>query len=488
PKAKLTVKIPEGFAFYALFPEQYALAANDWSQAHQQFSSRRVLLVGIRSIGTSLSAVVTAMLRALGWEAQRLTVRPHGHPFRREVQMDPASLQQIDWALVIDEGPGASGSSMAAVAATLCGIGVSPAHISFLPGHAHGPGVSANAEVRSWWSTIPQFVVALQRVRWQNHSIERTLALQTQKLLHLAENIEVIDLSAGKWREVAFASTSDWPAVAPQFERMKFLCRSREGPAILWKFFGLAISPDSSWNLSQAVAATMRKRAKRLKIPGPLGVCHGFVGTPWITGQRLRAIDSIVPHLLEKLARYIAFSAGKPLTEVDARSSLARLSNMLFHNTGESLGENVAELTRELSRVITPPIGIPRYSDGQMAPHEWVRTTPGELVKTNCTGHDCDHTLIGPQPIHWDVVGTIVEWDLKEDMIKPFLGHLDRDGFHFAPVELAFYTAAYAAFRLGACRLATTFSDPRECERLERAAKYYEDQLRTTLATALQPA
>src|ERR1051325_4238699 len=50
----LTIKIPEGFAFYALFPEQYCAAAIAWAADHSDVSPKRVLIVGIRSIGTAL--------------------------------------------------------------------------------------------------------------------------------------------------------------------------------------------------------------------------------------------------------------------------------------------------------------------------------------------------------------------------------------------------------------------------------------------------
>src|SRR5207248_4140661 len=115
----LTVKIPEGFAFYALYPEQYCLAALHWLADHKTASPRRAAVVGIRSIGTTLSAVVSAALGAAGWEVQRLTVRPTGHPYSRQAEITREELGEAVWGLVVDEGPGQSGSSMAATAAAL---------------------------------------------------------------------------------------------------------------------------------------------------------------------------------------------------------------------------------------------------------------------------------------------------------------------------------------------------------------------------------
>ena len=52
----VTVKIPEGFAFYALYPEQYIVSAQKWARRTEGPS--RALVIGVRSIGTTLSAVV----------------------------------------------------------------------------------------------------------------------------------------------------------------------------------------------------------------------------------------------------------------------------------------------------------------------------------------------------------------------------------------------------------------------------------------------
>ncbi len=72
----LTVKIPEGFEFYTLYPEQYALAGRRWTRSHRPVAGKVVLVVGLRSIGTTLSAVVGAALRGEGWTVRRITTRP----------------------------------------------------------------------------------------------------------------------------------------------------------------------------------------------------------------------------------------------------------------------------------------------------------------------------------------------------------------------------------------------------------------------------
>src|SRR3712207_1742245 len=76
----IRVKRPEGYAFYALYPEAYFEAA-----AALGLRRRKIQIIGIRSIGTGLAAMVAA---ALGAPAP-VTVRPVGHPFRRELALAP---------------------------------------------------------------------------------------------------------------------------------------------------------------------------------------------------------------------------------------------------------------------------------------------------------------------------------------------------------------------------------------------------------------
>jgi hypothetical protein len=92
PGARLTVNLPEGFTYYALYPEQYTVSALRWVADHAPSTPGHVLVVGIRSIGTTLSAIVAAALAAAGWEARRLTVRPSGPPSDRHVELPSVAV------------------------------------------------------------------------------------------------------------------------------------------------------------------------------------------------------------------------------------------------------------------------------------------------------------------------------------------------------------------------------------------------------------
>ena len=60
------------------------------------------MVVGVRSIGTSLSAAVAAGLRASGSDVCRTTVRPAGDPFNRTVE--PTAEQQRAWRAAAARG------------------------------------------------------------------------------------------------------------------------------------------------------------------------------------------------------------------------------------------------------------------------------------------------------------------------------------------------------------------------------------------------
>jgi hypothetical protein len=156
---------------------------------------------------------------------------------------------------------------------------------------------------------------------------------------------------------------------------------------------------------------------------------------------------------------------------------------MLYWNTKESLGDAAADRASAWSDRITarPRLAsVPRYGDGRVAPHEWISTPHGRPIKTDCTGHDRDHTIVGPQPLAWDVAGALVEWQL-DALPLPEDAPIDL-------VELPYYRAAYAAFRLGQCALCASMLQAGHADRTRQleAADRYRADLQRTLAHAPQ--
>src|SRR5207245_9547085 len=85
----LSVSPPDGFTYYALHPLDFANVLTRIPGDRREYA-----IIGIRSIGTTLSAVVLAALNAAGSPATRITVRPSGHPYSRNVEF---SQEQLHW-------------------------------------------------------------------------------------------------------------------------------------------------------------------------------------------------------------------------------------------------------------------------------------------------------------------------------------------------------------------------------------------------------
>jgi hypothetical protein len=479
PPVRLTGKVPEGFAFYALYPEQYCVATLRWLADHETAMRGSAIVAGIRSIGTTLSAVVTTILKASGWKAHRLTVRPSGHPFAREVDIPRHELHKAEWALVIDEGPGLSGSSMAAVAQAFAGAGIPRNHISFLPGHNNEPGNATSENARSWWSTTPRYVTPLHELRWNGRSLPEKLADLMPALCGTNEPVERIeDFSGGLWRRTVYSDAALWPAVAAPFERPKFRCTLRNGVSILWKFAGMA---DVSGDMESAAEAAQRQFSARAEAgwtPTPLGIAFGFLATPWIEGVPLKRADADAS-VLSHIGHYLAHVAGPPLSSTEQNLALQRLRDVLYWNTKEALGEVAAERTHDWAERAAYHLQgniPPSYGDGRLAPHEWLRTRTGKLLKMDSIGHDSDHTIIGRQSLAWDIAGAMVEWGLDVTTADPLLTALQEAGTPSTHTDvLTFYRMAYAAFRMGQCSLCEGLSshDPAEQPRLRDAYSYY---------------
>ena len=128
----------EGFAFYALHPRKIALRLDTLEL------KPRMAVVGIRSIGVALSAVACAALGLRGMQCERITVRPSGHPYERGLEPAPelrawAGRNRDAGFLIVDEGPGISGSSFLAAAEALGLCGVECGQIQMIGSRAADP-------------------------------------------------------------------------------------------------------------------------------------------------------------------------------------------------------------------------------------------------------------------------------------------------------------------------------------------------------------
>ena len=448
-KTLVTVKLPEGFAFYTLYPERYALAAQQWTEG--KTAENGVIVVGVRSIGTTLSALAAQSLRRLGWQMQRVTVRPTGHPLSRQVSLPADVSANVAWGLIVDEGPGISGSSMAAAAEALTVAGMPRDRISFLASHEGEPSEPPNESVRRRWADTPRYSVPLEAAFWQGLSLTETLAAQTERLCpNSGKAVWIESAGGGLWRKWLYANVEQWTAASVPFEATKYRCWLENGDSVLWKFAGLAVTQtgsqvDNAW-------VRMRRLAEQGWTVAPLGTTLGFVAIPWVEGTPLTSHNTDTD-TLRHIGKYLALSVGSSLDADAQKEALERLSHLLYWNTWEALGEAAAEQTKAWTAKAAAQLdgkSLPSYGDGRLAPHEWLRTAEGRILKTDCAGHDQDHTIVGRQIQAWDVVGALVEWRLSAANALPLLAAYTEAGGRVPSTDvLRFYQMAYAAFRVG---------------------------------------
>jgi hypothetical protein len=475
------VAVPEGFAYYALYPESYRDSAIRWARERADSAAKDVLVVGIRTIGTTLSAVVVATLRAQGFAARRLTVRPSGRPFSRT--LDGVRIPRASYGVVVDEGPGISGSSMLAVTEAMARAGVQ--EISLLSAHEQGPGCQASDAARSAWERCRRYAASASPLLFDGRTLAEELWTGVRPLLG-GELQRSIDLSGGAWRPLHYENAGAWPAVCRSLERPKVLCISQRGDRVLFKFAGIAAAPGFDRSLANSTARRSARLAALGFSPRLLGEAHGFVAWDWVDGRPLEAKDAS-PAFLGRMGAYIARASGPPLDATASRAARARTEAMLLANIRECVGteahdEAVAEL-----RLVHEEPGWPCAGDGHLAPHEWIRSKGGPILKVDVGGHDLDHTWTGSQPVAWDLAGALEEWDLHgTDETAMLRGYQDAGGATIPGAALRVYRLAYAAHRAGQSSLfAQAESDPEERERLDRAYGRWRDGVVRSLSAAV---
>jgi hypothetical protein len=446
----LHISPPEGFAYYALHPRDMAiLAAEAPSRAYH------VAVVGVRTIGVTLSAVVAAELRKRGKHARRITVRPDGHPYdRRAVFSDEQKRFLCQYRnanadfLIADEGPGMSGSSFLSVADALVANRVSRDRITLLC--SRQPDIS-------------QLRARDAQERWPQH---RALHVSPNSFLPAGARIYV---GAGLWREHLLPRGADWPESWLQMERLKFLAPDKR---TLFKFEGFG-----------RYGRAVHERVQQLHRSGFGPDCgtpeSGFGVYPLSAGRLLRKED-LSRELLPQIARYCAMRASD-LRSSDGHSS-HQLEQMARFNAQQEFGA-------EVGRAIEIPDGAlaseaPIVPDARMQPHEWLVTEDGRILKLDGAEHGDDHFFPGPTDIAWDLAGAIIEWQMNSEAQDMLLREYRRASGDHAQVRIGPYLMAYTSFRMGYCKMAAeAVRGSGEEHRLIRAYQRYREQL----ARLLQP-
>jgi hypothetical protein len=449
-------KTPEGYAFYAVYPQSYFVAA----RAYQW--SIPPLVLGLRSIGTSLAAAVVA---ATGGRA--LSLRPCGHPFARQIRGSEA-LKSLIRAhagpfAVVDEGPGLSGSSFGAAADLLDGLGVARDRVVFLPSHGGDPGAQATPAWRARWTLAPRRVVTLDDLLARD-PIGRWFA----DLIGPAVRVE--DLSAGAWRRDL--SVGDWPPVIAFQERRKFRLHTASG-AYLARFAGLGAIGKAKLARAQALAAAGFT-------PEPIVLRRGFLLERWEAGARPDTRRVGRAAFLAHVARYLGFRARHFAAGPEDGASLGELRDMAVQNTFELIGRCDADAVARRLQALPGRAGALRrvHVDARLHPWEWLRRPDGRICKTDALDHSEAHDLVGCQDVAWDVAGAAVEFGLSRSETRDFAAAVgEASGHEVSPAAVAAFRTCYAALQAGACTLETGHGDGAERERIRRRLALYAAQL-----------
>lgn len=461
---EIGVVVPEGYAFYGVYPETYLRAAEQLRE--EWLGALRV--IGIRSIGTSLAAVVAAA----GKGDTSASVRPGGHPFARTLSIGERMRGKLLSAAdatgsrrplfaVVDEGPGLSGSSFGAMADWLEENGVSPEQIVFFPSHRGPLGPHASERHRQRWESARKYVVEFEEL-FLGAGSPWPLERWVEDLTGPSEAIE--DIGAGRWRDRFFSKKR--PPAHTQQERRKYLLTAR-GKTWLLKFAGLGRYGREKLDLASELAGF---------IPPVSGLRHGFLVGPWLEGARPLPLvpDLDREALLDRVARYISHRARKLPAERPGASP-EKLLEMAAYNVEQALGKKAAgsldawrERLPELSSLARPVL-----TDNRMHAWEWVVTPDGKIWKTDALDHHASNDLVGPQDPAWDLAGAIVELELSEEERGRLVEQVERSRrVKTPPDQLRFYIQAYLAFQMGYYTLAAEAVES-EAEALRKRAKWY---------------
>ena len=406
------VAVQEGFAYYALHPRKVAMLIETL-----RFETP-VCVLGIRSIGVTLGAVACSALALRGIPCRRMSVRPTGHPYDRRLEVTPRLRQWIALAgdaefLIVDEGPGISGSSFLAAAEALEGCGVANSRIQLIGSRSVDPTTLRAADASRRWK------------RYHFHVIQSA---------PLAPPGAGADISGGEWRRHFRYSADTMPAVWPPLEPARFLARDEQS---IFRFEGFG-------HYGEAVGTRAALLADCGYAPRYLGHRCGFGEYALVPGRMLTAADCS-RELLERMASYLVLRCTAFASQAEQTPELEAMLRWNWLNEfGEELGSAESQMSTEHVAIC----------DGRMLPHEWLRSEPGVLLKLDAGTHGDNHFFPGPCDIAWDVAGTIVEWELQGKARDYFVGEYTRRSGDAIRERLHPYLLAYAAFRVGWTRMA----------------------------------
>jgi hypothetical protein len=431
----ITVKTPEGYAFYALYPEQFFEAARAW----QQEIGGAAIVIGLRSIGVSLAAAVAA-----GIEHCRtfVTVRPAGPPFERKLLLgeqmkrnllssDPENPAHF---LIVDEGPGLSGSSFESVSKFLSENEIPPERIFFFPSHSNSLGPMASEAFRAQWSRARKRIFTFDQLREKAPFRFLSPRFSTS---------QIQEISAGAWREIVYKSTFEWPPVFIQQEKRKYLKETPRGGELI-KFVGVGAYADEKIKMSKALSEAGW-------VPSLLGSRKGFSISRWLGDASPLQLES---RTLQRIGEYLSFRIRSfPAHSTEHSASPRELFRTTLQNLsikfGRAFGQRFAEeFSHELSSF--EKSFFPVRTDGRMHFWEWKQRPDGTLLKTDAVDHHQAHDFVGCQDPVWDLVGAQIELGLSDSDFSALVDQISFEVPTFRPSlgKLGFYRICYLVLQL----------------------------------------
>jgi hypothetical protein len=431
------LKRAEGYAFYAVYPESYLEAARRSRLAPD------TVVIGLRSIGTSLAALVAAAIGA----PTMFTLRPVGPPFGRQLAVGKALTRKIlsnheaNFAIV-DEGPGLSGSSFGSVADWLTSHGVATHRIHFFPSHEGKPGPQVSATHSVYWDTVQRHFTGIEDLLLSSPDPRRRLSARVSRLT--GERLQASqDISGGRWRAIRYPNDKNWPPSQTWMEKRKFLMHTDKRP-LLVKFAGL----DDLAHQKLRRSAILSEAGFT---PTCVGLTYGFIVEHWVQDAPGNLVAVTKDDVVDRVGRYLGFRA-RHLPPLHGGASLSELCSMSISNTREALGEegarkakalmsDAASIQRRLRRVDT---------DNRLHRWEWLVDSNRTMIKTDALDHNAAHDFVGCQDIAWDIAGATVEFDLSVAETSRLAQIVGREaGTNTDEDILRLFELCYLAFQIG---------------------------------------
>jgi hypothetical protein len=438
PETMVVAACPEGFRYYALSPAAYVEPARRLAAAQPRGP---VLVIGLRTIGSTLAPVVAAVLRATGRRCDVFTLRPHGHPEDRTYRANATLRRYVQqWpglVAVVDEGPGLSGSSFGGAVRWVQAQGVALSRIVLLPSwNPSGKRLCHTVVAREWdkWCKFPASEVAPRR-GWGR------------------------DLSGGGWRKLV-PRLRDVP-VWPQEERVKFLARNGRW---LYKFSGLGRTHAEAADRSRALAG------HGFSVAG-VRAGEGWLRFPWRAARPLQAAECTAAAWTRWAGSYFAFLRSA-FALGPSQPPSAELQAMTAANVRALAGAPPPPLPPE-----APPVRL----DGRVLWHEWAVGEDGTYLKFDALDHGDDHFFPGPADIAWDLAGMETEFGspCAEAVIAAYQS---RSGDRELYARLPWYRVAYTAFRAAFAAFAQELVGPPDAAGFRREHLRYLRRLQRALA------